>query len=125
MLWTSPLTVGLALVALVWTLPEAAGRPYRVKRVSDQRLAELETLLVLAKINREMQMNMPLGYGTADPFKLGRRKRTAPSGWEASGEGSRLALTPGDLRSQLGLRPAPAIDDDQISFSDRISSMMV
>ena len=43
---------------------------YRVKRVSDQRLAELETLLVLAKINREMQMNMPLGYGTADPYKL-------------------------------------------------------
>ncbi|KAF0306158.1 hypothetical protein FJT64_022300 [Amphibalanus amphitrite] len=84
MLWTSPLTVGLALLALVWTLPEAAGRPYR-----------------------------------------GRRKRTAPSGWEASGEGSRLALTPGDLRSQLGLRPAPALDDDQISFSDRISSMMV
>ena len=29
MLRTSPLPVCLALVALVWTLPEAAGRPYR------------------------------------------------------------------------------------------------
>ena len=52
----------------------------------------------------------------------GRRKRT--SAWEPAAEGSSL-LAPGDLRSQLGLRETPPTDDEQISLSDRINSMIV
>ncbi|XP_037069750.1 uncharacterized protein LOC119091206 [Pollicipes pollicipes] len=122
MQWTSPLPVCVTLVALVWTLQETEARPYRTKRVSDQRLAELETLLVLAKINREMQLNMPLGYGVADPSKLGRRKRTIASYWEPTSDG--VVMRSDDLSSQLSLRASPTAEDE-LSLSDHLNNMIV
>ncbi|XP_065574566.1 uncharacterized protein LOC136036343 isoform X2 [Artemia franciscana] len=48
----------------------------RLKRVSDQRLAELETLFDLAKI-RSRFVNFPVGMGLIDPGKTGKRKRSS------------------------------------------------
>lgn len=52
----------------------AYARPHRQKRVSDQRLAELETLLALAKMRGKL-VTVPIGFGKIDPVKIGKRKR--------------------------------------------------
>ncbi|KAF2368013.1 hypothetical protein FHG87_001227 [Trinorchestia longiramus] len=74
---TPLLTLALTCALL---LPPAAGRPAQSglgleKRVSDQRLAELETLLAMAVNNRRMA-EMPVGFGLIDPHAIGRRKRS-------------------------------------------------
>jgi len=46
----------------------------RNKRVSDQRLAELETLLALARLKGRFA-NVQVGYGFINPNKIGRKKR--------------------------------------------------
>ncbi|XP_076314803.1 uncharacterized protein LOC143227195 [Tachypleus tridentatus] len=58
-----------------------AGRPYnREKRsgVSDQRLAELETLIAMYKHarNRAKEITSPVAFGVFDPMNLGKRKRS-------------------------------------------------
>lgn len=42
---------------------------YSVKRVSDQRLAELETLLALSKMSGKL-VTVPLAFGKIDPAKM-------------------------------------------------------
>ncbi|XP_076040282.1 uncharacterized protein LOC143024857 isoform X2 [Oratosquilla oratoria] len=49
----------------------------RAKRVSDQRLAELETLLYLHKLHQQRN-NVPVAFGLVDINKIGRRRREAP-----------------------------------------------
>ncbi|XP_037794582.1 uncharacterized protein LOC119589965 [Penaeus monodon] len=57
--------------------PAAARPPHRQKRVSDQRLAELETLLALAKMKNRKYVTLPVGFGLIDVQQIGRRKRAA------------------------------------------------
>ncbi|XP_021926173.1 uncharacterized protein LOC110832969 isoform X3 [Zootermopsis nevadensis] len=61
------------LVALL-TVSQAHARPHRQKRVSDQRLAELETYMALRKMAGKL-VTVPLGFGQVDPAKIGRRRR--------------------------------------------------
>lgn len=63
----------VVFVALL-TFPQTHGRPYRQKRVSDQRLAELETIMALRKMAGKL-VTVPLGFGQVDPNKIGRRRR--------------------------------------------------
>lgn len=60
----------VVLVALL-AVPQIHGRPYRQKRVSDQRLADLETKLRLAG----QIFHVPVAYGQVDPKQVGRRRR--------------------------------------------------
>ncbi|KAF7987833.1 hypothetical protein HCN44_003696 [Aphidius gifuensis] len=48
----------------------------RHKRVSDQRIAELEALVALAKM-RGLLVTVPVGFGRVDPDKIGRRRRSS------------------------------------------------
>ena len=41
----------------------------RKKRVSDQRLAELETLMALARLKGKL-VTVPIGFGRVDPAKM-------------------------------------------------------
>jgi hypothetical protein len=61
----------VVLVALL-VVPQIHGRPYRQKRVSDQRLADLETKIRLAG----QIFHVPVGYGQVDPRQAGRRRRS-------------------------------------------------
>lgn len=74
-----PLLMTLAACCAL-LLPPATARPQQTssieKRVSDQRLAELETLLAMAVSNRRMS-DMPVGFGLIDPHAIGRRKRSS------------------------------------------------
>ncbi|XP_050700543.1 uncharacterized protein LOC126987542 isoform X2 [Eriocheir sinensis] len=78
----SPSTMRLLLLLVVCCallVPPASARPpHRQKRVSDQRLAELETLLALAKMNRKY-VTLPVGFGLIDVKQIGRRKRSVPA----------------------------------------------
>ncbi|KAJ9576756.1 hypothetical protein L9F63_025347, partial [Diploptera punctata] len=46
----------------------------RQKRVSDQRLAELETYMALRNLAGKL-VTVPVGFGQVDPAKIGRRRR--------------------------------------------------
>ncbi|CAK9798230.1 hypothetical protein ANTPLA_LOCUS1482 [Anthophora plagiata] len=48
----------------------------RQRRVSDQRLAEIETLLGLQNV-RGRVVTVPVAFGMLDPDKIGRRRRSA------------------------------------------------
>ncbi|KYN06631.1 PREDICTED: uncharacterized protein LOC108782841 [Cyphomyrmex costatus] len=68
----------IVCVLLVTLLSETAhARPpqlvMRPKRLSDQRLAEIETLLALEKVKGYV---VPVGLGIVDPAKLGRKRRS-------------------------------------------------
>ncbi|KAG8222381.1 hypothetical protein J437_LFUL003001 [Ladona fulva] len=66
----------ILIVLLLFLASEGGARPAdRRKRVSDQRLAELETLLALSKTRGKL-VTVPVGFGRIDPQRLGRRKRT-------------------------------------------------
>lgn len=41
----------------------------RQKRISDQRVAELETLIALSKMKNKM-VTIPVGFGRVDPIKM-------------------------------------------------------
>lgn len=47
----------------------------RHRRVSDQRLAEIETLLALEKMKGRV-VTVPVAFGVLDPDKIGRRRRS-------------------------------------------------
>ncbi|XP_063865497.1 uncharacterized protein LOC135103359 [Scylla paramamosain] len=67
----------LLVVCCALLVPHATARPpHRQKRVSDQRLAELETLLALAKMNNRKYVTLPVGFGLIDVKQIGRRKRS-------------------------------------------------
>ncbi|XP_042213694.1 uncharacterized protein LOC121860588 [Homarus americanus] len=67
----------LVICCALLTPPAAARPPHRQKRVSDQRLAELETLLALAKMKNRKYVTLPVGFGLIDVKQIGRRKRAA------------------------------------------------
>ncbi|XP_017756819.1 PREDICTED: uncharacterized protein LOC108548383 [Eufriesea mexicana] len=48
----------------------------RQRRVSDQRLAEIETLLGLENVKGKV-VTVPVAFGMLDPDKIGRRRRSA------------------------------------------------
>ncbi|XP_066593099.1 uncharacterized protein [Prorops nasuta] len=68
----------LLCLVLAILLPQAYARPSRInsrqKRLSDQRLAELETLLGLAQL-KGMIVTVPVAFGQVDPARVGRRRR--------------------------------------------------
>ncbi|CAG2167045.1 unnamed protein product [Oppiella nova] len=43
--------------------------------ISDQRLAELETLLELKRLRENLRTRTPVAYGLIDPAKIGRRRK--------------------------------------------------
>ncbi|CAG2113827.1 unnamed protein product [Medioppia subpectinata] len=43
--------------------------------ISDQRLAELETLLELKRLRENLRTRTPVAYGLIDPTKIGRRRK--------------------------------------------------
>ncbi|KAK9508194.1 hypothetical protein O3M35_007911 [Rhynocoris fuscipes] len=53
----------------------AQGFRFRQKRVSDQRLAELETLVALSHLKGHLKP-VRYGYGSVNPLKLGRKRRS-------------------------------------------------
>nr|CAD7443822.1 unnamed protein product [Timema bartmani] len=69
----------LLVVALLFS-QHAHGRPYRRKRTSDQRLAEIQTYLALSKMKGEIK-NVPVAFGIVDLNHISFRKiskQTAP-----------------------------------------------
>ncbi|XP_078050350.1 uncharacterized protein LOC144476904 [Augochlora pura] len=73
------LTVLCALAVMI--MPDQAyARPppllSRQRRVSDQRLAEIETLLGLENVRGKV-VTVPVAFGVLDPDKIGRRRRSA------------------------------------------------
>ncbi|KAL2716568.1 uncharacterized protein V1478_014244 [Vespula squamosa] len=76
-----PLMTLLVLSVLMTILiPEQTeARPSNIisrrKRVSDQRLAELETLLGLSKMKGKI-ITIPIAFGVVDPAKIGRKRRS-------------------------------------------------
>lgn len=68
----------LVVSCALLTTPVAARPSHRQKRVSDQRLAELETLLALARMKYRKFVTVPVGYGLIDVHQIGRRKRSEP-----------------------------------------------
>jgi hypothetical protein len=50
--------------------------PVKRSGISDQRLAELETLLELQRLREKLRTRPPpIAYGLVDPAKIGRRKK--------------------------------------------------
>ncbi|XP_064088129.1 uncharacterized protein LOC135202566 [Macrobrachium nipponense] len=68
----------LVVSCALLTTPVTARPSHRQKRVSDQRLAELETLLALARMKNRKFVTVPVGYGLIDVHQIGRRKRSEP-----------------------------------------------
>ncbi|XP_054164753.1 uncharacterized protein LOC128962406 [Oppia nitens] len=75
------ITISTILVAVV-LLNKAMAKPVkdenkREKRsgISDQRLAELETLLELKRLRENLRTRTPVAYGLIDPAKIGRRRK--------------------------------------------------
>ncbi|XP_015117048.1 uncharacterized protein LOC107041154 isoform X2 [Diachasma alloeum] len=72
----------VSLIVLVALMPEftyarpAAVTMGRHKRTSDQRLAELETLIALENLRGKL-VTVPVGFGKVDPAKIGRRRRSS------------------------------------------------
>ncbi|XP_011495397.1 PREDICTED: uncharacterized protein LOC105360243 [Ceratosolen solmsi marchali] len=65
----------LVLVVAIEARPPGATLS-RPKRVSDQRLAEIETWLALSKMKGKL-VTVPVGFGQVDPNKIGRRRRSS------------------------------------------------
>uniref|UniRef100_A0A224XZY3 Putative conserved secreted protein n=1 Tax=Panstrongylus lignarius TaxID=156445 RepID=A0A224XZY3_9HEMI len=66
------------IVLLLVACYAAQGFRYRQKRVSDQRLAELETLVALSHLKGHLKP-VTYGYGSVNPMKIGRKRRSATS----------------------------------------------
>ncbi|KAL7287483.1 hypothetical protein TKK_0018583 [Trichogramma kaykai] len=68
-----------AILSLVLSVQISEAKPMKLlsrpKRVSDQRLAELETLIALSKMRGKM-ITIPVGFGKIDPMKIGRKRRS-------------------------------------------------
>lgn len=65
-------------LAFVLVVPAVLARPpHRQKRVSDQRLGELEALLALKKLRGKL-VTVPVAFGQINPNDYGRKRRSAP-----------------------------------------------
>ncbi|XP_065353878.1 uncharacterized protein LOC135948498 [Cloeon dipterum] len=97
----------LTLALIVGFATEAQSYPRRMKRVSDQRLAELETLLALSKMRGKL-VTVPIGFGRIDPAKIGRRRRSLRKRQEYMEdlEVERLLLEEENTSSEKMLRPS-------------------
>lgn len=70
----------LAAVVAALAASECNAMPadnHRVKRMSDHRVAELQTLLSMGKMGGKV-VTHKVGYGQVDPMKVGRRRRSDP-----------------------------------------------
>ncbi|XP_014476054.1 PREDICTED: uncharacterized protein LOC106745203 [Dinoponera quadriceps] len=76
----------------------------RQKRLSDQRIAELDTLIALEKLKGYI---VPVGLGKLDPAVIGRRRRSVPE--DDLRKLQRLLLIVG----QDQFRPSPWKEDSQ------------
>ncbi|KAK4877901.1 hypothetical protein RN001_010407 [Aquatica leii] len=67
---------GATLLVIVFFCVSVSAIPFsRLRRVSDQRLAELETLVALSKMSGKL-VTVPLGLGKVDPKIIGRKRRS-------------------------------------------------
>ncbi|XP_063234108.1 uncharacterized protein LOC134537520 [Bacillus rossius redtenbacheri] len=75
---TSLATRAVAAVLVLALLADqrAHGLPYRRKRTSDQRMAELEAYLGMSKLKGQM-ITVPIGFGRVNLDQIGRRRRSA------------------------------------------------
>ncbi|XP_047005186.1 uncharacterized protein LOC124625784 [Schistocerca americana] len=80
----APSTAALAVVALLALSASASDShpSHRWKRLSDQRLAELETLVAL----EAMGHTVPVGAGVVDPRAVGRKRSDWDDTWRPQGE---------------------------------------
>ncbi|XP_022245504.1 uncharacterized protein LOC111086554 [Limulus polyphemus] len=73
-------TSTLFMVIFMAMLFLAAGRPYLRERrsgISDQRLAELETLVNISKLRSSVYGLVPaVAFGAFDPARLGKKRRS-------------------------------------------------
>ncbi|EFA05035.1 uncharacterized protein LOC103313383 [Tribolium castaneum] len=53
-----------------------AGPRYRLKRVSDAHLADLQSRIALNNKLKGVSVTMPVGGGRIDPGRIGRRRRS-------------------------------------------------
>ncbi|XP_047097598.1 uncharacterized protein LOC124711520 [Schistocerca piceifrons] len=70
----------LAAVLAAVAVSDGSAMPadnHRVKRMSDHRVAELQTLLSMGKMGGKV-VTHKVGYGQVDPMKVGRRRRSDP-----------------------------------------------
>ncbi|XP_065168636.1 uncharacterized protein [Atheta coriaria] len=75
------LVVILVAVLIAANVRQTQAKPLlnRIKRVSDQRLAELETLIALDRLKGKL-ITVPVGIGLpSDPRIIGRKRRTDES----------------------------------------------
>ncbi|XP_026278737.1 uncharacterized protein LOC113206730 [Frankliniella occidentalis] len=87
---TSSIALLAAAAVLVLLAPAVLARPpHRQKRVSDQRLGELEALLALKKLRGKL-VTVPVAFGQINPNDYGRKRRSAPHASAASGHASLL-----------------------------------
>ncbi|XP_023229377.1 uncharacterized protein [Centruroides vittatus] len=63
----------LFILTITFSMPHYSFRDKR-SGISDQRLAELETLINLAK--QKNRGRPPIAFGVIDPLKVGKRKRS-------------------------------------------------
>ncbi|GAB6023681.1 hypothetical protein CHUAL_008443 [Chamberlinius hualienensis] len=93
-------------------------KPLRSKRsgISDQRVAELETIIALTNMRNRLR-NSQVAYGLIDPEKIGKRKRSYVSNTNDDDERRRLL---GDDYLQRILKISRENDEDYASRLDEI-----
>ncbi|EZA51343.1 hypothetical protein DMN91_001554 [Ooceraea biroi] len=97
-------SAAILCVLVVALLPETTyARPphwllNRHRRVSDQRLAEIETMLGLEKVKG---VAVPVGLGKIDPAIIGRKRRSIPESDLAKPQGPSMLINP-DVDSAPG-----------------------
>ncbi|CAH1382165.1 hypothetical protein MTP99_006095 [Tenebrio molitor] len=72
-------TVAVCVVFVVMVMSVQnvfAGPRYRIKRVSDAHLADLQTRIALNNKLKGISITMPVGGGRIDPLRIGRRRRS-------------------------------------------------
>ncbi|KAJ3650710.1 hypothetical protein Zmor_016792 [Zophobas morio] len=70
-------TVCVFTLVLVMSVQNVfAGPRYRVKRVSDAHLADLQSRIALNNKIKGISITMPVGGGRIDPLRIGRRRRS-------------------------------------------------
>ncbi|XP_034235166.1 uncharacterized protein LOC117641722 [Thrips palmi] len=111
---SSSLVLVSALVFVLVAPVVFARPPHRQKRVSDQRLGELEALLALKKLRGKL-VTVPVAFGQINPNDYGRKRRSAPHSPSSHVLLERLleALPQDDVHDALGLERLDRLEYDE------------
>jgi len=66
--------LAITISTIILTAKSATIERQKRSGISDQRLAELETLLALSRMKGKL-VTVPVAFGVIDPDKIGKRKR--------------------------------------------------